>query len=80
MSVNICKFPSALKKAEIYLIYKKGNNLDVSNYRPVSILPGISKVFERVMVKQLLIISMIYLSKLYLASENNTAVKRLSCV
>ena len=53
MSVNLCKFPSALKKAEICPIYKKGNNLDVSNYRPVSILPGISKVFERVMVNQL---------------------------
>ena len=53
MSVNLCKFPNVLKKAEICPIYKKGNNLDVSNYRPVSILPGISKVFERVMVNQL---------------------------
>ena len=53
MSVNLCTFPNVLKKAEICPIYKKGNNLDVSNHRPVSILPGISKVFERVMVNQL---------------------------
>ena len=45
MSVNLCKFPNVLKKAEICPIYKKCNNLDVSNYRPVSILPCISKVF-----------------------------------
>ena len=38
MSVNFCKL---LQKAEIGPIYQKGNHLDASNYRPVSILPGI---------------------------------------
>ena len=79
-----------IAKAEICPIYKKGNNLDVSNYRPVSILPGISKVFERVMVNQLSnyfndIFSPLLSgfrkqhsceTVLYLASENNIAVKR----
>ena len=34
-------------------IYKNGSDLDVSNYRPVSILSSMSKIFEREMVAQL---------------------------
>ena len=45
MSLTICTFQSFLKYAEICPIHKKGNNLDVSNYRPVSILPSMSKMF-----------------------------------
>ena len=46
-------FPTALKKAEITPIYKKGNSLQKENYRPVSVLPCVSKIFEGVMVDQL---------------------------
>ena len=53
MSIKICKFPNALKYAELCPILKKGSNLDVSNYRPVSILPSVSKIFEREIVNQL---------------------------
>ena len=46
-------FPAALKLAHITPIFKKGSkNLKV-NYRPVSILPNISKIFERCMYKQI---------------------------
>ena len=38
--------PDSLKEANI-TIFKKDDLLDKSNYRPVSILPLISKVFER---------------------------------
>ena len=31
-------------------IFKKGDTMDVVNYRPVSILPSASKVFEKEMV------------------------------
>ena len=53
MSFRICSFPNSLKHAEISPIHNKGSNLDVCNYRPVSILPGMSKIFEREMVNQL---------------------------
>jgi hypothetical protein len=53
MSFTTCSFPNSLKCAEISPILKKGNALEISNYRPVSVLPNISKIFEQEMVSQL---------------------------
>ena len=36
-------FPDQLKQAQVVALHKKNNALDKSNYRPVSILPVISK-------------------------------------
>ena len=41
-------FPEKLKVAKIRPIFKKGDESMVDNYRPVSILPALSKVFEKV--------------------------------
>ena len=40
-------FPNTWKKANIIPIYKKGNKQLIKNYRPVSLLPICSKIFER---------------------------------
>ena len=49
--INKCyetgKFPSSLKIAKVVPIYKEGNLDSVSNYRPISILSAVSKIFER---------------------------------
>ena len=34
-------------------LFKKDDNTDKTNYRPISILPSISKIFERIMFKQM---------------------------
>ena len=48
------KFPSNLKLADITPIYKKKKTPQAKeNYRPVSVLPVLSKVFERLMQKQI---------------------------
>ena len=47
------EFPSTLKLADITPAYKKGERTTEDNYRPVSILPSISKVFERNMYDQI---------------------------
>ena len=46
-------FPSALKKADITPGHKKNETTLKDNYRPVSILPTVSKVYERNMYKDI---------------------------
>ena len=45
-------FPDKLKLADITPVFKKNNPLEKANYRPVSVLPVVSKIFERIMEKQ----------------------------
>ena len=45
-------FPDALKIATVTPIFKAGNPLDVNNYRPISILPSLSKVAEKTIANQ----------------------------
>ena len=47
------KFPDQLKIADVSPIFKKGNYNDKTNYRPVSILPSLSKVYERLIYNQI---------------------------
>ena len=47
------KFPDQLKKADVSPVFKKGNHNDKTNYRPVSILPSLSKIYERLIYNQI---------------------------
>ena len=46
-------FPQNLKNANITPVFKKGHRNSETNYRPVSILPNLSKIYERCLYKQL---------------------------
>ena len=39
-----------LKLQKVTTLYKKCDKTDLNNYRPISILPTISKVFEQVII------------------------------
>lgn len=52
-SVNLGIFPDDLKLACITPIYKKGDPTNVSNYRPISVLPLLSKIFEKAMANRM---------------------------
>ncbi len=45
--------PSKLKQANVIPIFKKGDRTNLNNYRPISLLPVLSKVFEKVINLQL---------------------------
>ena len=46
-------FPDQLKSAKVTPIYKKDDKKIITNYRPMSVLPVVSKVFETVIHEQL---------------------------
>ena len=54
---NICvdksQFPSVLKHANTTPVFKKGHRCSKENYRPVSILPVIYKIFEKLLCHQI---------------------------
>jgi len=52
-SVECGIFPSNLKDARVIPIYKKDNEQNFSNYRPISLLPSISKIYERILYNQI---------------------------
>ena len=48
-----CSFPDELKLAEVIPIHKRDSTLDKENYRPISLLPVLSKVVEKVMAEKI---------------------------
>ena len=50
----MCFVPRAWKRANIIPIQKKKGDFTMINYRPISILPTISKVLERIVHHQIL--------------------------
>ena len=47
-------FPDDWKKGNIVPIFKKGDKQNIKNYRPVSLLPICSKIFERIIYDNML--------------------------
>ena len=46
-------FLQSFKISKIIPLYKKGDHSLLTNYRPISLLPTISKVFERIIYDQM---------------------------
>ncbi len=47
LSISTASFPDPFKIAKLVALFKKGSKTDPKNYRPVSLLPLLSKIFER---------------------------------
>ena len=68
-------FPTILKTAKVIPIHKKDSKLEVSNYRPISLLSNIDKIFEKLMhsrliefleKRQILLLQTVWFSKRFL--------------
>ena len=46
-SFNTASFPQCWKTAKVFALFKGGVSEDLNNYRPISVLPVLSKVIER---------------------------------
>ena len=51
MSFLTGQFHSVLKIAKVIPIHKKQFEVDYTNYRPISLLPNIEKIIEKLMYK-----------------------------
>ena len=54
LSINQGIFADSMKLAKVVPVFKQGSRFACSNYRPISVLSSISKIFERCIFSQLM--------------------------
>ena len=74
-SIIYRRFPNKLKHAEVSPAYKKHEISNKQNYRPISILPTVSKMFERVLYNQMSSFMKTISRRIYVALGKVTAHK-----
>ena len=52
MSFSTGVHPTNLKTSKTVPIFKKGSRMSISNYRPISLLSNLNKIFEKVMFER----------------------------
>ena len=52
-SLSSSSFPTGLSYADVRPVFKKNDKTNKENYRPISILPNISKMYERLLYDQM---------------------------
>ena len=52
LSIKLSHFPKECKVAKHKPLYKKGTKTDPKHFRPISLLPIVSKIFEKVLLNQ----------------------------
>ena len=51
--IDNAEFPDSLKRADVTPVHKKGDMSLMNNYRPISVLPTSSKLFEKLLYQQI---------------------------
>ena len=46
-------FPNEIKHGDVSVLFKNSNSFHRKNYRPITVLPSVSKIFERLLAKQM---------------------------
>lgn len=71
-SIHKAIFPDKLKISKIIPLFKKGDTLDINNYRPISLLSVFSKIFEKIIFVRLTS----FLEKECLLSNNQNGFRK----
>ena len=53
LSIETNTFPDDFKVYKVAPVFKSGDKEDLNNYRPISVLPSIARIFERLLYNQL---------------------------
>jgi hypothetical protein len=53
LSLKYGVFPDKLKLAQVTPVFKKGDKTNMNSYRPISLLPQISKLFEKTLYNRI---------------------------
>ena len=53
LSLSTGRCPNSLKLAKVIPVYKKDESSLITNYRPISLLPSLSKILEKLVYKRL---------------------------
>ena len=75
-SISSAIVPIKWKLATVTPVFKKGARKDVNNYRPISIIPAVVKIFERMIYNQLYS----YLNDNYLSANCQYGVRPLNSI
>ena len=76
--IHTGEFSYQLKLSRVKPLFKKGDQCCFSNYRPISLLPSISKIFEHVIADQLTNYLCMYIC-LYLISNHLICLELFGC-
>ena len=76
-SLENSTFPDSLTLADITPVFKKKDPLDKTNYLTVSVLPILSKLFEKIMQKQVNGFIIIVCHPIYVVTEKVITRNRL---
>ena len=71
-AVTLSSFPDEWKTARVVPLHKNGQRNLAGNYRPISVLPVISKIMEKILYDQLYN----YLSNFNLLSDNQFGFRK----
>ena len=52
LSIKLSTFPNKCKPAKLKPLFKKGSKTEAKNYRPISLLPLVSKIMEKIIHNQ----------------------------